>query len=231
MVADYCPPDTAAEVPTELVSVTETVPRALVLPVNVKGKVIENAPPLDTPVALAGSNHGVATLVSETVCEPPFSVVPEAAVKVKFALVRSRGVELASRNTWKPDDVTLVIFTEPGTMMGARRGTVIATLGAGDGSGTAWPVPATVKDASCTVMVPATRAQLHGGQGDRSGGVGRNRNGSRSGAPGHELHGGVSRAQAGRGGEREPVSSVQRHRVGRCPELTVGAGWSVMAVG
>src|SRR5262249_3353987 len=57
MVADYFPPDCAADVPTELASVTFTAPIALVSPENVNGMVSENAPPFDSPGALPGSNH------------------------------------------------------------------------------------------------------------------------------------------------------------------------------
>src|ERR1039457_2447832 len=55
----YLPPETAADVATEFVSVTETVPMTLVSPLNVIGIVSENAPPLATPVALP--NHVVAS--------------------------------------------------------------------------------------------------------------------------------------------------------------------------
>jgi hypothetical protein len=92
-------------------------------PEYANGIVTENAPPFVTPVVLV--NHVVAALESDTVSVAPFNWVPEAAVNVRLALVRSRGVELPSRNTEKPVDVMLMIFTDPGTMTGARRPKVI----------------------------------------------------------------------------------------------------------
>ncbi|HME07967.1 MAG TPA: hypothetical protein VKG25_13005, partial [Bryobacteraceae bacterium] len=54
----YLLPVTGVEVPAELVSVAETDPKALVSPEYAKANVSENAPPLATAAALAGSNHG-----------------------------------------------------------------------------------------------------------------------------------------------------------------------------
>ena len=151
------------EVPTELVSVTETVFSALVSPEKVNGNVSENAPPFAVASVLVATNHDADVLASETVNDVPFNWVPDVAVKVKEALTRSRGVELASRKTWKPLAVTPVILTDPGTMTGARRGTVMVTLGTVTGSGAGWP--AAVSDASCTVMVPATVPSCTPGRG------------------------------------------------------------------
>ena len=85
--------------PTEFVSVTETVPIVLVSPLKVNGTASENAPPFVTPVALV--NHVAESLPNGTaqLGVHPFNWVPEAAVKTNAPLVRSRGVELASRTT------------------------------------------------------------------------------------------------------------------------------------
>src|SRR5207248_11441672 len=99
MVADYFPPDCATDVPTEFASVTFTAPIALVSPVNVNGMVSEKAPPFARPGALPWSNHCAPAGASETVNCVPFNCAPPDAVKVTLAVVRSRGVELASRNT------------------------------------------------------------------------------------------------------------------------------------
>lgn len=64
----YLPPDAGGEGPIELVTVTETVPMALVSPEYPKGRVSENAPPLATPrLAPVSENHAVAAAVRETV--------------------------------------------------------------------------------------------------------------------------------------------------------------------
>jgi hypothetical protein len=143
------------DVPIEFVSVTETVPIAVVSPEYVNGMVSENIPPFATPqFAAVSENHAIAAAVSETVNWLPFNCVPEAAVNVRLALVRSRGVELPSRNTEKPVAVMLMILTDPGTMAGARRPTVMVAVTGFAGS-TDWPV-AVVNVASLTTIVPAT---------------------------------------------------------------------------
>ena len=94
----YLPPETAADVPTEFVSVTETVPITPVSPLNVNGTVSENAPPFVTPASLL--NHVSASALNGTLQgEHPLSCVPEAALNTNAPLVRSRGVDVASRNT------------------------------------------------------------------------------------------------------------------------------------
>ena len=80
------------EVPTELVSVTETDCRTPVSPEIVNGTVSRNILPLDWPSALL--NHVENSELRGTVkVAGPVNCVPEAAVKVKFALVMSRVVE------------------------------------------------------------------------------------------------------------------------------------------
>src|ERR1035441_2963064 len=95
----HLPPETTADVPAEFVSVTETVPITLVSPLKVNGTASENAPPFVTPVALA--NHVAESLPNGTaqLGVHPFNWAPEVAVKTNAPLVRSRGVELASRTT------------------------------------------------------------------------------------------------------------------------------------
>ena len=63
------------------------------------GTVSDTVPPFDTPVALA--NQAAASVAKDTVQlgVQPFIWVPGAAVKTNAPLVRSRVVELASRNT------------------------------------------------------------------------------------------------------------------------------------
>ena len=75
-------------------------------------------------------------------------------MNVRVALVRSRVVEVPSRNTEKPVDVMLMIFTDPGTIAGTVAGTVMVAVTGLAGS-TDWPV-LVVKVASVTVIVPAT---------------------------------------------------------------------------
>jgi hypothetical protein len=114
----------------------------------------ENAPPLATPrPAPVSENQVVDAEVSETVSDAPFNCAPEAAVKFRDALKRSRVVELPSRNTENPVEVMLMIFTDPGTITGAERPKVRVAM---TGFAGRTDVPLAVKLASRTVMVPAT---------------------------------------------------------------------------
>lgn len=140
--------------PAEFVSVTETLPSAAVSPVKLNGIVSENDPPAVTPGVFVATNHVFEAVVKGTVRFAPLSVAPDAAEKVTFALKRSRGVDVPSSTTWKPDDVMLVILTEPGTIVGGSRGTVIVAVGA-VGSCNAPPEVSDKLD-SRTVITPAT---------------------------------------------------------------------------
>src|ERR1700761_8035575 len=83
---------TAAEVPTEFVSVTETDPSTLVGPDIVNGTVNRNMLPLSWPAVL--SNQVVNTgPTGPANVDVPLNAVPVAAVKLKFAVVMSRVTE------------------------------------------------------------------------------------------------------------------------------------------
>ena len=85
----HLPPETAADVPTEFVSVTETVLRAVVSPLYANGIVTENAPPLATPAELW--NQVVPAEAKDTVKDVvPLSVVLEAALNVSTAPLPAR---------------------------------------------------------------------------------------------------------------------------------------------
>ena len=115
--------------PIELVSITETEPIALVSPENGNGIVSRKEPPAARPSVL--ENHCVAVSLSGMSKLVPVSCAPVAAAKVTSALVRSRGVEVATTSTLKPVAVTFVIRTEPAEIAGAIRGTVIGADGSG----------------------------------------------------------------------------------------------------
>jgi hypothetical protein len=118
--------------PAEFVSVTETEAIAEALPLNVKGTVNENSLPYcwlhGRAVGLVG--HRLVLVYQAVICEltstlnvVPLIVKPDAGVKVKAAVSRSRGEELAIISTSKPVDVTLVICTLE--MIGTLAGTLI----------------------------------------------------------------------------------------------------------
>jgi hypothetical protein len=159
---NYLPPDTGVEVPDEFVNVTDTPPIAEVSPSKVKGTVSENPPPLVTPALLA--NQPAVSGPNGTVQfgEQPLSCDPVVAVKTNAALTRSLGVELASRDTWKPAG-SKVSLTEPGTMIGGRRGTVMRMFGGSPGKGTTSESPDMVKGPSVPIMSPATLPNCRGG--------------------------------------------------------------------
>src|SRR5579871_4735711 len=127
----------------------------LVSPLNVNGTESERVPPFAIPAEL--ENHAAASDPKLTVQlgVQPFICVPGAAVKTKAPLIKSRVVELASKATWNPDEVTFVILTEPGTMIGARAGTVIFTLGA-PASGRTCALPGIITGPRVPTMSPAT---------------------------------------------------------------------------
>src|ERR1700761_9241770 len=83
---------TAAEVPTEFVSVTEPVPSTFVGPEMVNGTVNRNMLPLSCPAVL--SNHVLKSEPTGTAkVVVPLNAVPAAAVKVNVAVVMSRVTE------------------------------------------------------------------------------------------------------------------------------------------
>ncbi len=95
----YLPPETGADWPTEFVSTTDTVPIALVSPLNVNGSVSEKAPPLAIPLGLA--NHAAASVPNWAVQlgVQPLICAPDAAVSTNIPLIRSRGEEVPSTTT------------------------------------------------------------------------------------------------------------------------------------
>src|ERR1051326_5490381 len=118
--------------------------------------VSENALPLATAVVFAGSNQDFAAPARSVVnIRVPVSWVPVAALNTRVALLKSRGVELASKSTWNPEDVTLTIFTEPGTIAGGNCGIVTVAAAGGTGLGKDWPVAAIASEINCSVIVPA----------------------------------------------------------------------------
>src|SRR5437016_5558565 len=124
-------------------------------PVKLTGILTPKPPPAALPAAVG--NQFVPAAVSGAVSCAPLSIVKlGAAVKVRFALAASRGVEVAANVTTKPDAVMLEILTEPGTITGARRGTTIAIAGGLDGNGRVCPDLASLTAVSTTLMVPAT---------------------------------------------------------------------------
>ena len=129
----------ATEVPIEFVSVTETGPIALKSPVNGNGICRSKAPPAFWPFVLP--NHDVAPDLSITVKLVPVNCAPGTGVKLTTAFVRSRGVELAWRSTVNPKLVTLIFPTDPGTISGINRRTVIDALGGDAGSAIIAAVP------------------------------------------------------------------------------------------
>ena len=155
-------PETAGEVPTELVNVAETVPIALVSPEKVNGMVTVNAPPAVTEGVFVATNQAAAAAVSDAVKDVPFNCVPEAAVNIRFELETSRGVDVAVKTTLKPPPVTFVIFTEPGVIVGASRGTVITT-GVWVGNGIASLLAGLRRSVIRTSMLPATLPSCTGG--------------------------------------------------------------------
>ena len=81
-----------ADVPTEFVSVTETDPSTLVGPESVNGTVSRNMLPFCCPAALPNQIVNAALTGTANVVLP-LNAVPDAAVKVKFAVVMSRVTE------------------------------------------------------------------------------------------------------------------------------------------
>ena len=76
-----------ADTPSGLDIVTETLPSALMSPLNVKGTVKWKLLPLCRPVV--PENQPGPTPVSETVSDVPVSCAPGAGWNVNVALVRS----------------------------------------------------------------------------------------------------------------------------------------------
>jgi len=120
-------------VPAEFVIVADTNPTALASPASVKGICRRNALPALCPAALANQLGAFVPRGTENL-EVPLNCAPDAASNVRSTEVKSRGVEFAWSSTVNPDAVTLTMRTEPGTMIGATRGTVIEPLGAGLGN-------------------------------------------------------------------------------------------------
>jgi len=75
----------------------------------------------------------------------PLMTAPPAEEKVKVAVFRSRGDELAMSSTLKPLEVTLRTCTLPGEMIGTEAGT------ASEVDAPVWPVTVSV-----TPIVPST---------------------------------------------------------------------------
>lgn len=127
---------------------------AFMSPENVNGISKSKAPPAACPSAL--ENHASALPANGTEKLAPFHWAPDAGVKVTVAPDRSRGVELATKWTEKPDADVLETCRDPGAIIGARRGTVIVVDGDVSGNFRAGPPPETRRLASATVIVPAT---------------------------------------------------------------------------
>lgn len=81
-----------AEVPTELVKVTETEPNTEVGPEMVNGTVSSNMLPFAWPVELSNQAANTELTGTEKVVVP-VNALPAAAVKLKFAVVMSRVTE------------------------------------------------------------------------------------------------------------------------------------------
>src|SRR5437588_362861 len=107
-------PKAETDVPTELVSVTETEAIALRSPVNGNGICRWKAPPAACPSGLA--NHVVDLSANGSTKLPPFTCAPATAAKLTLALAKSRGVELAVSSKVKLESVILLIRTEPDVM-------------------------------------------------------------------------------------------------------------------
>src|SRR5579871_4520774 len=121
----------------------------LVSPENVNGTLSDVLPPLAMPSALANQAAASDAKLTVQFGEHPVICLPGAAVKTKAPLVRSRVVELASRNTWNPEAVTFVILT----------------LGEGPSEGTSCAVPVTIRGPSVATTSPATLPNWTAGTG------------------------------------------------------------------
>ena len=98
---------TAAEAPTELVSVTDTEAMVETFPPIVKGTVSENCEPVASDAALEyhAANRLLTSMVKLVVCR----VAPAAGANWNVAVFISSVVEAPATVTWMPVDVVVTV--------------------------------------------------------------------------------------------------------------------------